>query len=109
MLGGIHNLAGTTHSEKILPVGWRSIANCGLEIKSTISQQLHLTHSNSRKTQTEEHIMSGPQKYSRQDFLKIFPSLVEDIKQSATKYKVPENALEWLENVSCAIGCQHTI
>lgn len=43
--------------------------------------------------------MSGPQKYSRQDFLKVFPSLVEDIKQSATQYNVPQNALDWLEKV----------
>ena len=43
--------------------------------------------------------MSGPQKHSREAFLKIFPSLVEDIKQSATQYNVPQNALEWLEKV----------
>ncbi|KPI36394.1 Farnesyl pyrophosphate synthase [Cyphellophora attinorum] len=41
--------------------------------------------------------MSGPQKHSREAFLKIFPSLVEDIKQSATRYNVPQNALDWLE------------
>lgn len=43
--------------------------------------------------------MSGPKKYSREDFLKVFPDLVEDIKQDATKYNVPQNALDWLENV----------
>jgi hypothetical protein len=43
--------------------------------------------------------MSAPQKYSREAFLKVFPSLVEDIKQSATRYNLPQNALDWLEKV----------
>jgi hypothetical protein len=43
--------------------------------------------------------MSGPKKYSRQEFLKIFPSLVEDIKEAAAKYKLPQNAMDWLEKV----------
>ncbi|ETN44623.1 farnesyl pyrophosphate synthase [Cyphellophora europaea CBS 101466] len=51
--------------------------------------------------------MSGPRKYSRQEFLSIFPSLVEDIKQDAAKYKLPPNAMEWLEksiNVNTPTG-----
>lgn len=43
--------------------------------------------------------MSGPKKYSRQEFLSVFPSLVEDIKEAAAKYKLPENAMDWLDKV----------
>jgi hypothetical protein len=43
--------------------------------------------------------MSGPKKYTRQEFLDVFPSLVEDIKHDAAKYKLPQNAMDWLEKV----------
>ncbi|KAJ9191526.1 hypothetical protein DTO164E3_8812 [Paecilomyces variotii] len=33
----------------------------------------------------------------RADFEAVFPSLVEDLKEAAKKYNVPENALQWFE------------
>jgi hypothetical protein len=48
--------------------------------------------------------MSGPKKYSRQEFLSIFPALVEDIKEAAAKYNLPQNAMEWLEKVRADLG-----
>ena len=38
-------------------------------------------------------------KTSRQDFLKAFPSLVQDVLDDARKFNVPQNALDWLEKV----------
>lgn len=35
----------------------------------------------------------------RADFEAIFPLLVEDLKEAAKKYNVPENALKWFEKV----------
>ena len=41
-------------------------------------------------------------KTTKQDFLQIFPSLVQDVLDDARKYRVPQNALDWLEKVSRA-------
>lgn len=38
----------------------------------------------------------------RADFEAVFPSLVEDLKEAAKKYNVPDNALQWFEKVSCS-------
>ncbi len=38
-------------------------------------------------------------KTTKQDFLKAFPSLVQDVLADARKFNVPQNALDWLEKV----------
>ena len=39
-------------------------------------------------------------KSSRGAFVKAFPALVQDVLEDATKYDVPQNAMEWLQRVS---------
>ena len=38
-------------------------------------------------------------KTARADFESVFPSLVEDLKEAAAKYKLPQNAMEWFVKV----------
>ena len=38
-------------------------------------------------------------KTSRADFESVFPSLVEDLREAAAKYKLPQNAMEWFVKV----------
>ena len=39
------------------------------------------------------------QKTSRSDFEAFFPTLVKDLSEHVQQYKLPPNALEWLQNV----------
>jgi farnesyl diphosphate synthase len=41
-------------------------------------------------------------KTSRPDFESIFPSLVEDLKEAAGRYKLPQNAMDWFVKVRSA-------
>lgn len=45
-------------------------------------------------------VTSGESKEGkRKDFEAVFPSLVEDLKQNATQYGIPAEALKWYEEV----------
>lgn len=37
------------------------------------------------------------------DFEAVFPKLVADLKQHCEQYKLPTQALEWFEEVCCAL------
>lgn len=43
----------------------------------------------------------------RADFEAVWPSLVEDLKAAATKYNIPENALQWFEKVTLSAFPSH--
>lgn len=50
-------------------------------------------------------VITMASKTSRADFESVWPSLVADLSEAATKYNVPPNALEWFQKVR--ILCTH--
>lgn len=65
-----------------------------------ISEQLFKAPKDLRRIGDAIMVTSGESKEGkREDFEAVFPSLVEDLKQNATQYGIPAEALKWYEEV----------